>query len=96
MSNAKLVINSRTYNTNEVSLPNGNSLKITPRKQEVWTIHKLVSLFTTQGTAYITINGVSGIFNSWQREDGSGRSFILYIKTASSPKLVPVYVRTID
>ena len=63
---------------------------------------RLFDILATDGTAYIAVEDAQGkvtrgILQSIQREDGSGRSFILTI-TPDHPEAanVTVYVRTVD
>lgn len=81
MSNAKLVTN-------------GDSVKITPCQQ--FTKFQLFSLLGSKNTPVVTINGVTGVLNSIQREDGSGSSFNVRLVCTTTAQSKMVYVRTID
>lgn len=62
------------------------------------TKHQLSTLLfaqmSTVGSPTLTIGGHTGILQSIRREDGSGRSFLLELRTNKG--LETVYVRTVD
>lgn len=58
------------------------------------TKFQLFSLLVNQGIAYVSVSGVNGHLVSVEREDGSGRSFILTI--LSDGVCRKVFLRTID
>jgi hypothetical protein len=64
-----------------------------PRHHGVTKRH-LFELMGAEGTAYVTVRGVSGVLHGIRREDVSGSSFLLTIGTAEGNRTV--YVRTVD
>jgi hypothetical protein len=65
------------------------------------TKFQLFSALVANGTAWITINGVTGILQSVTRESGSGSSFIVGMIVYTNERLleskrVEICVRTID
>jgi hypothetical protein len=58
------------------------------------TKHKLTELLFSRHGSPVTIKGVTGILQGIQREDGSGRSFIVRLLTTTGVKTV--YVKTVD
>jgi hypothetical protein len=57
-------------------------------------------LFSAMGKrgmdAKITINGITGVISTIQREDGSGSSFNVTLHAQNGSETKTVYVRTID
>lgn len=84
--NAKLVMTQRFRDTNTMCFP----------PELVWTKHQLFSLLGSKNTPVVTINGVTGVLNSIQREDGSGSSFNVRLVCTTTAQSKMVYVRTID
>jgi len=64
------------------------------------TTDQLLSLLTMNGTPTVTINGITGILQSVERESGNGRCFNVRILRTDLPGHGTVYsttfVRTVD
>jgi hypothetical protein len=50
------------------------------------TVQALIHLLTLPISVPVTINGITGVVSSVQREDGSGRSFNVVLNTGDGPK----------
>ena len=58
------------------------------------TKFQLLTMLTKPGTAWVTIQGIRGVFQSILREDGSGNSFLLTLSVDGVQRRF--HVKTID
>jgi hypothetical protein len=75
-------------------LPAPAPVSAAPPRHHGVTKQYLFELMGAEGTAYVTVRGVSGVLHGIRREDVSGSSFVLTIGTAEGDRTV--YVRTPD